>query len=235
MEKGKFIVKGGKKMSIVIDLILVAIVALCIFLGKRKGLTGYIIGILAFIISILLAFIVYKPVANFIIQHTQLDETIAEKVATMLEGTNVEKGEEIQKTENNVYPNAFVEQVNQYVKEATEVQAENITDYVAENIATTIVYMITIIVVLIIANIALRIFGFLLNTIAELPILKQFNDVGGIIIGGVEGIVIVYIIITVLTLLLPILKAENFMRAIDNSYIANYIYNHNLIMNLFTK
>lgn len=222
-------------MSIIIDIILVAILALCVFIGKRKGLTGYVVGILALAISIVLVLFVYKPVANLVINNTQMDELIESKITSMLKGTEVESGEEIKNSKDKSYSNVFISQVNKYVKEAKESQMENIIEYVAKNITTVIVYILTAITILIIANVVVRLLGFLLEAIAELPILKQFNDIGGTLVGFLQGVLIIYLIITVLTLVLPVINADDFMKAINESHIASFAYNHNFIMNLFTK
>ena len=63
-------------MGIVVDLIIIAIIALSAFLGYRKGLVVLAIKLCAFIIAIAITFVIYKPVANVIINVTGIDETI---------------------------------------------------------------------------------------------------------------------------------------------------------------
>ena len=49
-------------MAIIIDIVIVAIIALCLFLGYRRGLTGSLLKILSFVLAIVIAFILFKPV-----------------------------------------------------------------------------------------------------------------------------------------------------------------------------
>ena len=63
-------------MGIIVDLIIIAIVLLFVFLGYKKGLTGSLIKVLSFIIAIVLAFVFYKPLANIVLENTQIDDNI---------------------------------------------------------------------------------------------------------------------------------------------------------------
>lgn len=55
----------------IVDIVLVAILALAGFLGYKKGLVNTIFSVVAFFISIILSFILYTPVANFINNNTR--------------------------------------------------------------------------------------------------------------------------------------------------------------------
>ena len=63
-------------MGIVVDLIIIAVVLLFILLGYRKGLTGSLIKLLSFIIAVVISLVFYKPLANILIDNTQIDENI---------------------------------------------------------------------------------------------------------------------------------------------------------------
>ena len=85
-------------MGIIVDLIIIAVVLLFIFLGYKKGLTGSLIKLLSFIIAIVVAFVLYKPVANAVIEGNQGEtfETSAaeEQVAEDTEKSMEEVAEE---------------------------------------------------------------------------------------------------------------------------------------------
>ena len=55
-------------MSIIVDLIIIAILAICIFFGYKKGLTKCIIKIASFFIAIIVAVMFYKPVSDIVIE-----------------------------------------------------------------------------------------------------------------------------------------------------------------------
>ena len=69
-----------QNMGIIVDLIILAIIAIFILSGYKKGLTGSLIKLLSFIIAIIISFILYNPVATSIERNTQIDENIKSSI-----------------------------------------------------------------------------------------------------------------------------------------------------------
>ena len=63
-------------MGIIVDLIIIGIVLLSTFLAYRKGMVKLAIGLCAFVISIVVTFVLYTPIANLVINVTSIDEAI---------------------------------------------------------------------------------------------------------------------------------------------------------------
>ena len=66
-------------MGVIVDLIIIAIVALSTYLAYKKGLVALAIKLCAVVISIVITLLLYKPVSNLIINTTSIDETIQNK------------------------------------------------------------------------------------------------------------------------------------------------------------
>ena len=66
-------------MSIIIDLIVAGFLILNIVIGYKRGLTKSLIKILSFVIAVIIAAIFYKPVSNYVIENTQIDDNIKHK------------------------------------------------------------------------------------------------------------------------------------------------------------
>ena len=89
-------------MGIIVDLIIVAILILFILMGYKKGFTGSLIKLASFAIALVLAFVLYKPVANIVIEKTQIDEKgqvtgknyFADKKTNVFECTKMELSNE---------------------------------------------------------------------------------------------------------------------------------------------
>ena len=63
-------------MAIAVDLMVLSIVLLFVFLGYKRGLVKVAFKLCTFFIAIILAFMLYKPVAKIVIENTNIDETI---------------------------------------------------------------------------------------------------------------------------------------------------------------
>ena len=83
-------------MGIVIDIIIIAIFLICIGIGYVKGLTGSLLKIISFILALVIAFILFKPIANFVIDNTNWDESLEQTIKEMLIETPEENKEEKQ-------------------------------------------------------------------------------------------------------------------------------------------
>ena len=76
-------------MGILIDISIIIIMLICIFIGYRKGLIKVAIRFVAFILAIILALILYRPIANSVIENTDLDEKINETIYSKIKDVRV--------------------------------------------------------------------------------------------------------------------------------------------------
>ena len=201
-------------MGIVVDIIIVAILALTIYLGYKKGLVEVAVKICAFVIAIVATVILYKPFANIVINVTGIDETIENSI---IESAN--------KAINNNNENGVA-------KEIRNSATGEIIPEAARKIAVNIVTGGCAIILFLAVRIGLIFVTALANAIAKLPILKQFNKAGGIIYGALKGIIIVYAILLLINAYAQF-KPQNIMSEnIEKSYIGKIMYQNN-IFNVF--
>ena len=71
-------------MNYLIDLIVLALIALSTFIGYKKGLIKMAFGLISFILAISLSIVLYKPVSNFVIEYTTLDDYIEQTISERL-------------------------------------------------------------------------------------------------------------------------------------------------------
>lgn len=211
-------------VGIVVDLILVAIIALNVFLGYKKGLIKVAFNFLAFFIAIIMTIILFKPISNLIIEKTQIDDNIEKGIIENFSSKNDENNE-TQESSN------FIEK---YINEKIKTTATEAKDQAVESIAKTIsirfTEIITAIGLFVVIRILLILLRFLSDMLAELPIIKQCNEAGGIIYGLLKSVIIIYFILTIIFIVSSI-NGNGFINiAIDESFITKFLYNHNVIV-----
>ena len=167
-------------MSIIVDLVILAIMILCIIIGYVRGLTGSLIKILSFVLSIVIAFILFIPISNLIIDKTQIDENLEQTIRETIIGNEQNKEENM--------PQAITDYIGQKVENVADDAKEAIADSTARDVSVTIVKAGTWIVLFIIARILLIFLRFITALIAKLPVIKQCDKLGGIIYGIIEGL-----------------------------------------------
>lgn len=191
-------------MGIIIDIVIITIIILSAFLGYKKGLVKLGTRLFAGIIAIILTIILYRPLGGLIINNTSIDEKIENTI-----------------TENTT---SFINENTQGIDIITNQIKNEILPEEAKNISQNVIYTITSILLFIIIKITLSIIIALLDFVADLPILKQFNEVGGIIYGLIRGIIIACIFIFIIGAYLKINPQSTLNNSIDDTYLTNFIY-----------
>lgn len=204
-------------MGIVVDLMIIGIVLLSTFLAYRKGMVKLAIGLCAFVISIVVTFVLYRPIANLIINVTSIDEAI--------EDTIYEKANDILKDEEDTAQDNLTSQIVEDAK--NEMLPET-----ARALAVNIVRGGVMIVLFIAIRIALIFVTVLADAIAKLPIINQINKTTGMLYGVIRGILVVYVALLILTIPGK-MNPNNFLNSsVEQSILGKVMYENN-VLNVF--
>lgn len=202
-------------MGIVIDIILVLIVALSAFLGYKKGLVELGAKLFAGIIAIVITLIIYKPVGNIVIKNTSIDEKIENTI--------------LEKTTNVIDENSKISD-NKYIQDASDNAVSQVKEEVlpeqARNIAVNIVYVATALILFIVSKIVLSVVISLANAVASLPILKQFNEIGGLLYGLVRGAIISLVLILVIGTVAKLNPNGSLSKNVESTYLLKEVYDN---------
>jgi len=217
-------------MIILIDLIIVALIALFTFLGYKKGLIKVAFKIVSFFIAILIAIVLFKPVSNIIIDNTQIDDNLKNSISQKFQG--IDLSIELTEEQAEGTPEFMLDFVNKYIAEAATDATQNISEIVSTKLAETIINAGVILGLYVVARILLIFARVLLEGIANLPFLKQFNEIGGLIYGLLKGLFIVYFVLAIISLTSPMYPNAGFLKMIDESFIGSMMYNSNLLLKL---
>ncbi len=222
-------------MAIIVDIIIIAIILICIFFGYKKGLVGVAVNILGFIIALLIALILYAPISNFIINHTPIQTTLENAIKGTVTSYVIKEDEN--KTEENTdnspkvvtdYINGFIEKEKQHV-EQTE---REIIDNVSKTVSSNLIKIAVGIVVFLVAKIGLIFVKALAKIISKIPIIGGFNKLGGAIYGLLQGALIIYILFAVISVFAPTMEKSGLLETINSSKIGSSMYNDNIILKI---
>ena len=224
-------------MAFIIDIIIIAVIALCTFLGYKKGLIKLAVGILGFFLAIIIALVLYTPISNFIINNTNVKVNIKNAISDTVKSYVIKEesaeGEEKQR-ESKVMV-TYIDGIVAKQKEMIVTGEKELIDTVSDNVAVNIIRIGVALAVFIISKLILIFINVFADLIGKLPIIKQFNKAGGTIYGVIQGILIVYIVFAVISLIAPMLNNTDFLEQINNSLIGNMVYNNNIILKLLFK
>ena len=205
-------------MFCIVDLIIVAIILLFTILGYKRGLVKLALNLLTFFIAIVVAYLIYKPVAGIVIDNTDIDESIQTTIESKILPDGVEKDEKID-----------VENLSSSLPTVILKNSSNTIQSIAESISHTLIETLCFIIIFVAVKVVLKFITIIADLIAKLPILKQFNELGGTIYGLLEGFFIVFLLLAVVSLTAP-LWDTSILYSIDNSIIGSYLYNNNILL-----
>jgi len=204
-------------MNYLIDIILLLIIAITTFIGYKRGLIKIAFKLVSFILAIVISIVLYKPISNFIINYTPIDNNLEQTIEHRLSKSDISK-EETDNIISNYYTNFKTSSIS----------------IISENIARTIVNIGCMILVFLLSNIILLFFKFSGDLIAKLPLIKQCNSVGGFVFGLLQGFILIYVFLAVVAILSPVIEINEFIGLINSSIITNIMYNNNIILILFS-
>ena len=205
--------------GILVDLVIISMLISNAFWGYRKGLVSVVFKIITFIISLLIVFVLYKPVSQSIINSTELDEKLAIALEENLTGLTIAEGsnEVFTVTGTNTVSEGMVELIESFVREALETSAANPVRYVANKLSVFMIQTGTFLLLFILSRGVLLFVRFAAELIANLPIIKMFNKSGGLIYGILKGFFMIYLILAVFSLISPIIYEYGIIQSILDS------------------
>lgn len=202
----------------VLDIIIIVLILISTFLGYRKGLISLGIHLIAFVLALIISFILYRPIGNIIINTTQIDETIQETIEK-----NVQTIEPNEENKNNI--------TNQII----EITKGEILPQATKEISYNIVYGATMIILFLILRVCLMLINCIANAIAKLPILDQVNKIGGAIYGVLRGVIITYFALLIISLIIVVNPQNSLSKMVEETYLVKTMMNNNILNVFFIK
>ena len=232
-------------MNIVFELFLLALIAFCAWRGYKTGLVVAACGIVAVIISLVIASAVadkfsgefegmLQPFAGGVVDgavrnvvYGAEDEEELVVVLTQEEKRDVaavSRAVMMQIGLEEAAAERVAEETAAEVSGVGQAMSGELTNKLCENISYTAVFAIAFILVFII-------FAFIENLLSiyiELPKIKRINDIAGAVAGGIKGLLLVLFFACLMRYAGILISAET----IDKTILTEWFANHNFIANI---
>ncbi len=232
-------------MHYLLDLALIAVVTSAVMIAKRKGFIKSSYNVLSLIITAVLILSLQQPFCDYLAK-SALGETVREKVEEQVLGTAASEEMEIQDAEDAEtavkvgemmglpeFLMRFLDEKLEKQTEAVENMKNNALEVLTDTVTEMILKIISILLLFILVRVGVFLLLHILEALFKLPVLNGINSFLGMIIGAVNGLLIVYIICALFTLLAPTESMGQIGEAIDKTLILKYFYNNNLLIELF--
>jgi uncharacterized membrane protein required for colicin V production len=223
----------------ILDLIIVAVIGLCVFAGYRKGLLYTLFRLVSFFAAIFLANRLYPYMSRFLMQ-TALYDTLKDAVIrSMGLGSFVQEHTLRQSTDliNNLPLPAALRDIllsNNTPDMYAFLNVHRVEDYVGGFFANMVFNVISMVLVFLLILLALKLLGGLLNFINYIPIIGGINRIGGLLFGFALGVVLVWVGLTLTTLLFATPANPRVYELVQGSLAARWLFENNWMLGLVT-
>ncbi len=225
-------------MHYILDIIILAICAFCIWRGVRRGAIRTAFSLLSLIVALFLTFMFASPFTQYIEQlpfgqnmHVSIETALEEKVNEILQ---LEENETSNTTEDilKAFPVPEFMKKSLFLKSDFVVRNANVaaSKAVADALASAYMKVLCTVILFIAFLILLRLVRFLAELVFKLPLLKQLNGLLGAVAGLVNGIVISYLLLSLVATLSALPAFEWIAPAKESSYIFKNIYENNALL-----
>ncbi|MBS5737438.1 MAG: CvpA family protein [Clostridiales bacterium] len=224
-----------------IDLLLIAVFVIAILLAARKGLVRGIIGLIGNVVAVVVAFMfsgslgsyinsnfLYQPMRQWVIN--MLSPTSGGTTASISDLNFDELFSDMPQFFSEILKHLglnssqLAESYSSMKVNGVEEAKSAVIDMMVSPMADICGRVIAFVVIFILALIAINIIVWLLDFVVELPILRQINKIGGIVLGAINGILFVFILAGVINISIGYIMNDRTAEEIDKIEESTVIY-----------
>ena len=214
-------------MGIILDLVLIAIVLICIILTVKKGFVRSLVEVLGYILAIVIAFSVSGVAAEYIYDN-MVEDVVIDSISTAIEENSEKALDSLPDYVVTLLDQTDFDVENAILggnSDATTIAQQVSTDMLrplAIGIFKTIISVLIFLVLMVVVKILARI----INSFFKGAILGTANKVLGISLGSVKGLVFASIF-SMIVYFVSTLSESDFLfftsESIEASYITKYL------------
>ncbi len=221
-------------LGIVVDVILFIIIAGNAVAGYKMGMTRVIFNIFSSLIAIILVFILYKPVSNYIFENTKMAQNLENAIVENLSGL-LKNEEETAETTNENTNNMLAVFIGQDMNEIVQNTTDSIVTSAANQIAYKIISGAVFLILFAVIRIALYLLKNYADFLANLPFIRVINSSGGMIYGVIKGFLLVYVVLAIISFMMPMIGDTVIVQAVNEAWIGSKMFQSNIILNVIFK
>lgn len=208
--------------------------------GYRKGFIRILISFLSIIVTLILVGLITPYVGDFLKNHTPVYDNIKNSITeTVVDLT----GEEPDDSGSEGYVPGIIQKFLEGqdranaappadASDAAQTETSGLEDYIGSHLAAVIVNLIAYIAAFIIITLVLRFTLFTFDFIANLPVLKGINKLAGLLLGAAEGLLVVWILFLIITVLAATDMGQMLFKLIGDSKVLSFLYDQNFLLKI---
>ena len=228
-------------------LLAIALIGVFAFLGWRVGFVKSVFSLLSTIAVIVITILVSPIVTDILKSNETITGAIAGKLELVIDLSGIAEnlspdeekdpaafidGLELPDSIKNTIKDSLTETMEEKEEKAAAFVGESLDvleAYICELLTNIILNAIGFFVTFLVAAVGIAILCFVLDVLSKLPVLHQINTLAGLGLGALEGLVILWIVFVVITMLGSTAFGQSCMAMISESKILSFLYDSNIL------
>mgnify|MGYP001331277207 CR=1 FL=1 len=215
-----------------LDLIVLAILLVTVIQGFRKGFFRILINLTGVLAAFLAALYFRSGVTAWLLSSTEFFGTLEERIFIKLTDQFSTQASAGWVPSGAIAKALTLPEVMTAGQSAADVVNRALFGELSKDLANALTQGFAFVIVFLAVMLALLVLGILTSAIAELPLLKQANKLAGLVLGGLLGLINVWIFMMVITFFIPFTGSDWLINSLNTSRVAINFYNHNLLLYL---
>ena len=229
---------------ILIDLGIFALFILSAIIGYHKGFLKAVLSIVTFFLSLLGTWWLHPQLAQtikasgkvipIIMNYSESSDMLGdvENVRSIATALSPEALSDIINKANLPHPLGVL--LTKNVESAVFAPDGLVTlgDYLAVTIANMSINIASFLLIFMLFYIAFNLLISLYDYVFKLPVLKMFNNTSGILLGFLQGFLLMFLVFSVIPVVLAFLPFDEILVFIEQSQLGNFYYHSNFIIDL---
>lgn len=211
---------------------------ICLFVGWARGLFKVLISVAGLIASIMIAVYVAPNVSGYLEENTEIDNNIANHIAEELHfiDTGEEASRGVQVEVINELPISETLKANILNNNNSEMyealEAIGVYDYIAKSMAVVILNSAVFMLLVIVCRVFFATLGKAVHGLTKLPIVHSVDKIGGGILGGMQGLIMIWFIFLLLSITSTSEISQEMITSISQFPIFKLLYDNNLLLDI---
>ncbi len=213
-------------MNIILDLIILALIAICTLISAKKGFVKTVISLVGWVLALVLSISLSGPLAELTyskVVEPAVISAINGVVSDVVDGAEGAVKEEVYEALPDFIKNNI--EISEFEITNDGSIAKSITESAVQPITCSLLRAIFSLLLFIVLSIAAGFLAKLLNKIFSFSILGKANKILGGVVGAVQGIIFAVIFVLVVTVIVSV--SGGFLiftpEAIDKTVLFNFI------------
>jgi len=219
-------------------LAVIAILVICTIKGYASGFIKTVFAIFSLIVALIVASVATPAVSKGLQSNDKIYTMVYEKIEETVDFDGKIKKQADQKNfiDKLPIPNSMKETLveNNNSEVYGSMAVDSFEEYVVSLLTKVVINALAFVVIFLAMVILLAILCRVLNIISKLPLLNELNKTAGLLVGVLQGFIIIWILFIVITVFSGTTFGQSLFEMINNNEILTMIYDNNLLLKLIT-